>query len=170
MTVYRSSTSTDATTPGQPVPVRRGGLRLPLRWVLALLAVVLLGNLLLVEAYANARFAPDSAPGTAGAGATVPAAVRDGGPVIDTTGEQPRSLRTPPGTVVLTFDDGPDPTWTPQVLEVLAKHRVQATFFVVGSQVTRYPELARRLVREGHEIGAHTFSHPKLAGMPAWRQ
>lgn len=170
MTVYRSSVSTDATTPGQPLPVRRGGLRLPLRWVLTFLAVVLLANLFLVEAYANARFAPDSTPGASGGSATVPASVRDGGPVIDATGEQPRSLRTPPGTVVLTFDDGPDPTWTPQILEVLARHRVPATFFVVGSQVTRHPGLARRLVREGHEIGAHTFSHPRLADMPAWRQ
>ncbi|HZN20734.1 MAG TPA: bifunctional polysaccharide deacetylase/glycosyltransferase family 2 protein [Micromonosporaceae bacterium] len=170
MTVYRSSASTGVAAPGRPQPVRPGGLRLPLQWVLAFLAVVLLGNLFLVEAYANARFAPDSALGATGASTTVPAPVRDGGPVIDTSGERPRSLRTPPGTVVLTFDDGPDPTWTPQILEVLAKHRVQATFFVVGSQVTRHPELARRLVREGHEIGAHTFSHPKLAGMPAWRQ
>ncbi|WP_068776970.1 polysaccharide deacetylase [Paenibacillus sp. FJAT-26967] len=61
-------------------------------------------------------------------------------------------------TVYLTFDDGPS-RYTPQVLEILRKEGISATFFVVGEQVQAYPELARQLVREGHAIGNHSFDH-----------
>jgi peptidoglycan/xylan/chitin deacetylase (PgdA/CDA1 family) len=64
--------------------------------------------------------------------------------------------------VALTFDDGPDPQWTPQVLDMLRRHSARATFFVVGKRVERYPELVRRAVAEGHEIGNHTWSHERL--------
>lgn len=61
--------------------------------------------------------------------------------------------------VALTFDDGPDPEMTPKVLAVLERYGVKATFFLVGRNVVRYPELARRIVEEGHVVGSHTFSH-----------
>jgi len=61
--------------------------------------------------------------------------------------------------VCLTFDDGPDGDWTPQVLDILAAARVHATFFMIGAQVRRWPELARRVVAAGHEVANHTFSH-----------
>jgi peptidoglycan/xylan/chitin deacetylase (PgdA/CDA1 family) len=61
--------------------------------------------------------------------------------------------------VALTIDDGPDPAVTPAVLDLLAAHGVRATFFCVGERVTRHPELARRIAREGHEIGNHTQHH-----------
>ena len=64
--------------------------------------------------------------------------------------------------VYLTFDDGPHPTWTPQVLDVLARHGVTATFFVLGQSVEAYPELAARVVREGHDAENHTFDHASL--------
>ncbi len=64
--------------------------------------------------------------------------------------------------VYLTFDDGPHPTWTPQVLEVLARHGATATFFVLGQNVLAYPELAARLVEEGHDPENHTFDHASL--------
>jgi peptidoglycan-N-acetylglucosamine deacetylase len=64
--------------------------------------------------------------------------------------------------VYLTFDDGPDPRWTPAILDALAKHNVRATFFVVGSQVEAHPELARRIVAEGHSLQNHTWSHPDM--------
>ena len=64
--------------------------------------------------------------------------------------------------VYLTFDDGPHPTWTPQVLNVLAKHGATATFFVLGQNVLAYPELAARLVEEGHDPENHTFDHASL--------
>ena len=65
--------------------------------------------------------------------------------------------------VALTFDDGPDPGLTSKVLDALARHGVQATFLVIGSQVERHPDLVRRAVDEGHELGNHTFSHHSLA-------
>jgi peptidoglycan-N-acetylglucosamine deacetylase len=65
--------------------------------------------------------------------------------------------------VALTFDDGPDPKWTPRVLDILKANGVTATFFLVGVNAERYPGLVRRIVNEGHEIGNHTYYHPNLA-------
>ena len=87
----------------------------------------------------------------------------EGGPVIDLTHGRQQSISLPPKTVALTFDDGPDATWTPQVLAVLAKYHVPGTFFVVGSSVARDPALVREIRAEGSEIGIHTFTHPDLA-------
>ncbi|HEX2493928.1 MAG TPA: polysaccharide deacetylase family protein [Steroidobacter sp.] len=64
---------------------------------------------------------------------------------------------TPP--IYLTFDDGPDPQWTPRILDLLSAADARATFFVIGEFVRRRPELARRIVREGHALGNHTYSH-----------
>ena len=64
--------------------------------------------------------------------------------------------------VALTFDDGPHPVYTPQLLDALAELEVPATFFVVGEGVDAHPELARRIVREGHELGNHTYRHRYL--------
>jgi len=64
--------------------------------------------------------------------------------------------------VALTFDDGPHPQNTPRLLDILAEHGVRATFFVIGTRVRRYPEIARRIVAEGHELGNHTWQHPLL--------
>lgn len=62
--------------------------------------------------------------------------------------------------VALTFDDGPHPTHTPQVLEILQREKVKGTFFVVGQQVNQYPELAQQIVQRGHTIANHTWTHP----------
>lgn len=67
-----------------------------------------------------------------------------------------------PHWVALTFDDGPDPTWTPQILDTLASRGVKATFFVIGQNADAHLPLLRRVYREGHEIGNHTYSHPNL--------
>jgi peptidoglycan/xylan/chitin deacetylase (PgdA/CDA1 family) len=61
--------------------------------------------------------------------------------------------------VYLTFDDGPDPRWTPQILELLAQARMQATFFAIGKCAQREPALMRRIAAAGHAVGNHTFSH-----------
>lgn len=67
-----------------------------------------------------------------------------------------------PNTVSLTFDDGPSPIYTPQILEILKKYNVKATFFVMGWSAKKYPELIKQMVREGHAVAIHTMSHPKL--------
>lgn len=65
--------------------------------------------------------------------------------------------------VAITFDDGPDPKWTPKILEILKQKKAPATFFVLGSQVQQYPDLLERIAREGHEIGNHSYTHQNLA-------
>lgn len=65
--------------------------------------------------------------------------------------------------VALTFDDGPDPEWTPQILDILKAANVKAAFFLVGVNAEKYPGLVKRIVNEGHEIGNHTYYHPNLA-------
>ncbi|MCY4371477.1 MAG: polysaccharide deacetylase family protein [bacterium] len=73
-----------------------------------------------------------------------------------------RSIR--PGDVVyLTFDDGPNPNHTPEVLDILARHGARATFFVIGSLVERYPGIFQRIVAEGHTVANHTWRHENLA-------
>ncbi len=67
------------------------------------------------------------------------------------------------GLIALTFDDGPDPDWTPQILDVLKASHVPATFFVVGVNGVGEPDLLRRIVDEGHEIGNHSYTHPNMA-------
>ncbi|MCL6473211.1 MAG: polysaccharide deacetylase family protein [Firmicutes bacterium] len=64
--------------------------------------------------------------------------------------------------VAITFDDGPNPNFTPQILDILKEKGVKATFFVVGLHVKKYPEIARRIVAEGHDIGNHTYTHKDL--------
>ncbi|MEW2331981.1 bifunctional polysaccharide deacetylase/glycosyltransferase family 2 protein [Micromonospora chersina] len=140
------------------------------RWLLAAVATFVLLNLLAIGAYANARFTPDHRAGGPAGTATVPKPVRDGGTVVDFPDGRLEARRMPSKTIALTFDDGPDPQWTPKVLDVLARHHAPATFFVVGSQVARHPELAERMAREGHELGIHTFTHPQMADLPAWRR
>jgi peptidoglycan/xylan/chitin deacetylase (PgdA/CDA1 family) len=64
--------------------------------------------------------------------------------------------------VALTFDDGPDPKYTPQVLKVLKEHNVRATFFMVGSKVLAHPDIARQIVADGHAVGNHSYTHRDL--------
>lgn len=68
--------------------------------------------------------------------------------------------------IALTFDDGPHPEQTPRLLDELQRHGVHATFFMIGQHIAKHPELARRVLAEGHDIGNHTFTHPKLSELP----
>lgn len=68
--------------------------------------------------------------------------------------------------VALTFDDGPSPTYTPQVLDILDRYRVRATFFLVGRFVAAYPDLVRRELASGYELANHTYDHPRLTQLP----
>lgn len=65
--------------------------------------------------------------------------------------------------VAITFDDGPNPIYTPQVLEIFAKAEGKATFFMIGEQMEKNPEIVKEAAEQGHEIGNHTYSHPKLS-------
>src|SRR5580765_6669100 len=67
-----------------------------------------------------------------------------------------------PGTVTLTFDDGPSPVFTPQILAILKKYNIKATFFMVGASAKKYPELVRAVLADGHAVGNHTWTHPML--------
>jgi cellulose synthase/poly-beta-1,6-N-acetylglucosamine synthase-like glycosyltransferase/peptidoglycan/xylan/chitin deacetylase (PgdA/CDA1 family)/spore germination protein YaaH len=89
-------------------------------------------------------------------------------------GEQYRALPSPyvvrrtgyrPGFVSLTFDDGPDPDWTPRILDVLREKHVPATFFVVGENALAHPGLLNRIVDEGHELGNHSYTHPNFSSL-----
>ncbi len=71
-------------------------------------------------------------------------------------------VKGPQKLAALTFDDGPSPLWTPRILDELKRAGVKATFFVLGEHVVKYPEVAQRIVAEGHEIGNHTFTHHGL--------
>jgi len=62
-------------------------------------------------------------------------------------------------SIAFTFDDGPDPMYTPQVLELLEKHGAKATFFVVGERVLAHPDLVREIAKRGHALGSHSYSH-----------
>jgi peptidoglycan-N-acetylglucosamine deacetylase len=81
----------------------------------------------------------------------------------------PRGGR-PARSVALTFDDGPDPVHTPQVLSTLADHDVRATFFLCGAAAEHHPELVRAITAEGHTIGGHTWHHVDVRGLSsaAW--
>lgn len=70
--------------------------------------------------------------------------------------------RTNKKQVALTFDDAPDNQFTPQLLNILQRYRVKATFFVVGYRVAQYPEMLKRIARDGHVVGNHTYHHPQL--------
>jgi len=77
-------------------------------------------------------------------------------------GDYVARVDTPERVVALTFDDGPSPYWTPKFLSALDERHVRATFFMMGRNVERYPAVAREVLRRGHEIGNHSYSHPKL--------
>jgi peptidoglycan/xylan/chitin deacetylase (PgdA/CDA1 family) len=80
-------------------------------------------------------------------------------PVLDADGVQRRLGNASGPLIALTFDDGPDPRWTPAVLELLRQHRIRATFCLVGRHVAQHPELVRRIAADGHALCNHSWSH-----------
>jgi peptidoglycan-N-acetylglucosamine deacetylase len=71
-----------------------------------------------------------------------------------------------PNQVAITFDDGPDPQWTPKVLDILKREQATATFFLIGREAETFNSLTERIYHEGHEIGNHTFTHPDISNLP----
>jgi peptidoglycan-N-acetylglucosamine deacetylase len=80
-------------------------------------------------------------------------------------GDYVARIETPDNVVALTFDDGPHPRNTPRILDLLDKYDVKATFFMMGRNVERFPDVARQVIARGHEVGNHSYSHPKLVWM-----
>jgi peptidoglycan-N-acetylglucosamine deacetylase len=78
------------------------------------------------------------------------------------------SGRGRPDHIALTFDDGPHPYGTPAVLDVLAEHKVTATFFLIAEALERHPDVGRRIADEGHEIAVHGWNHRPLPAVPPW--
>jgi len=141
-------------------------------WLLLSVLTVTLSMALLLQGYTHHMFkiAPDAVTGARGRSDAVPSRVTHGGPVIADAGTSAHTARVQSRTVALTFDDGPDPVWTPRILDVLRRNHVHATFFVVGTGVVAHPELVRRIVADGHQLGIHTFTHPDLARIAPWQR
>ena len=78
---------------------------------------------------------------------------------LEKTGDIIWDVKMDEKVIALTFDDGPHPIYTPQILELLSKYNAKATFFVIGSRVEKYPSIVKREFEEGHEIANHTYSH-----------
>lgn len=94
---------------------------------------------------------------------TAPAVTADASGLTENAGELP--LNTGPKLIALTFDDGPRRSTTTALLDGLAQRGVQATFFLIGSQIENNEDLLRRMEQEGHQIGIHTYDHVKLTGL-----
>ena len=138
--------------------------------VLILFSLVLLAELALNGYVFHAGAEGSGAQPTRESAGAAPRAITGGAAVqrLGTDGSV-SSRGMPRGTIALTFDDGPDPVWTPRILAVLARYHARATFFQVGARVDRDPQLSRRVLAAGHEIGAHTFSHLDMAAAPRWQ-
>ncbi len=146
----------------------------PLRshWLVLTVLLVSLSGAMLLHGYTHHMLGAktDGARKVATSASEVPAAVRTGGPVVDAGGSAPRTARPRPRTIALTFDDGPDPVWTPKILDLLRAQKVKATFFVLGTEAAKYPAIVRRIEAEGHQLGVHTFTHANLGEIAGWRQ
>lgn len=146
-------------------------VRTRVHWIALGVVLIGLATALLVHGYTHGgqEFAADAAA-PVGTAEHVPTAVTSGSPVIDARGSEVRTAAPRQRTIALTFDDGPDPQWTPEILDVLHEYGVHATFFVVGTAAIDHPDLLRRMVAEGHEIGVHTLTHADLGTLPEWRR
>ncbi|MEU1402499.1 glycosyltransferase [Streptomyces sp. NPDC005728] len=141
---------------------RAAALQRP-RVVLALLLLLALTCVMLLDGYLRAEVGGDQRVRTGAGSGKVPDDVLDGGPILTFRGGRATTVSVPSRTIALTFDDGPNPTWTPQVLAILRKYDVPGTFFLVGSMVSRYPGIVKTMVQQGNEVGIHTFTHVDLS-------
>ncbi|MGW1465815.1 bifunctional polysaccharide deacetylase/glycosyltransferase family 2 protein [Streptomyces sp. NPDC002308] len=148
--------------------VRRQAVPRP-RAVLALLLLLGLVSTLLLDGYLRSEVGGDQRVRSGAASDEVPQSVLDGGPFLSFRDGKARSESVPDKTIVLTFDDGPDPEWTERVLDVLDANDVPGTFFLVGSMIARHPDVVREMVADGDEVGIHTFTHVDLSYQSAGR-
>jgi cellulose synthase/poly-beta-1,6-N-acetylglucosamine synthase-like glycosyltransferase/peptidoglycan/xylan/chitin deacetylase (PgdA/CDA1 family) len=154
--------------PGRKVgqPARRQVSRTPRgHWAFVALVLLVFASALVLEGYTHGVLGETiqtaNQPGSRGP-VVSSRLVGGNGPVINATGRRPYSYLMPPRTVALTFDDGPDPLWTPKILAILRRYHVPATFFTVGAHVASYPGLVRAEIAAGDEVGSHTYTHVNL--------
>ncbi|GHA54852.1 bi-functional transferase/deacetylase [Streptomyces tauricus] len=133
------------------------------RVILALLLLLALTSVMLLDGYLRSEVGGDERVRSNASSSKVPDSVIDGGPILSFRNGEARSRSVPEKTIALTFDDGPNPTWTPQILKILEENDVPGTFFLVGSMVSRYPSIVNDLVDDGNEVGIHTFTHVDLS-------
>ena len=142
-------------------------MRAAARWALLALLVLALVAALAAQGLSTRTTGPSRTPLSTGAKGQL-AGLR---PILTWNGRRLESREEPPGRrIALTFDDGPDPKWTPRIAAVLRRLHVPATFFVIGSKVVRHPGLVENLYRDGFELGNHTFTHVDLASVPSWER
>ncbi|MFJ2260007.1 bifunctional polysaccharide deacetylase/glycosyltransferase family 2 protein [Streptomyces sp. NPDC087844] len=133
------------------------------RVILALLLLLALTSVMLLDGYLRSEVGGDERVRSDASSSKVPESVIDGGPILSFRNGEAQSRSVPEKTIALTFDDGPNPTWTPQILKILQENDVPGTFFLVGSMVSRYPSIVNDLVDQGNEVGIHTFTHVDLS-------
>ncbi len=139
-------------------------------WAFVALTLLVFSTAMAFEGYTHGVLgeSPQTANLPGSHGPNGPAQLMHGGPVINAVGSRPFSYRMRAKTVALTFDDGPDPTWTPKILAVLRRENVPATFFVIGAHAASYPSIVRTEIAAGDEVGSHTYTHANLASA-SWR-
>ncbi|MFD9219517.1 bifunctional polysaccharide deacetylase/glycosyltransferase family 2 protein [Streptomyces sp. NPDC060064] len=137
---------------------RRAAVRRPPRghWLVLLLVLLVVAVTLLFEGWTTHQV--DAARAKPPCTRPIPREADDGKPLLRFGPTGVTTAAMPPGTAALTFDGGPDPVWTPRLLDLLRRHHARATFFVYGKDAARHPELMRRILYEGHEIGSYTYS------------
>ena len=162
-------------------PVEVGEPALPRRLLLALAGVALLDGCAAPAGRWHAGRAPAEVPGdsrpepSAAPSSPGPSPWQPPTPVRPVPGVCPpaRGVVQRPGgpqhylpcsgtSVALTIDDGPDPRWTPQILALLARYRITATFCMIGRHAAAYPQLVKAVANAGHQLANHTFTHPLL--------
>ncbi|MCF3171918.1 glycosyltransferase [Streptomyces sioyaensis] len=136
----------------------RHALRRPPRWhwLLLLLILPIVAASLLFEGWTTHEV--DGARHRRACTSPIPRSADNGDPVLRVTGKGAETAQMPFRTAALTFDGGPDPVWTPRLLDLLRARHARATFFLYGNQAARHPELVRRIRDEGHEIGSYTYT------------
>ncbi|OPF84752.1 bi-functional transferase/deacetylase [Streptomyces antioxidans] len=136
-------------------------------WLLLLIVVSAVAAALVFEGWTTHEVAsqPTRRPCTS----PIPKAADTGKPIVRLDGDTAQTAGMPERTVALTFDGGPDPVWTPRLLDLLRSHRAHATFFLSGVQAARHPELVRRIRDAGHEIGSLTYTGSDLGSASAVR-
>jgi cellulose synthase/poly-beta-1,6-N-acetylglucosamine synthase-like glycosyltransferase/peptidoglycan/xylan/chitin deacetylase (PgdA/CDA1 family) len=138
----------------------------PGHWRLLAFCLLVLLVILGFQGFATHTIGASSEPAASG-----PAPLLHDRPILEANGQRLVSVEPPPGRrIALTFDDGPDPRWTPRIAAELRAAGAPGTFFEIGSQAARYPGEVRQLVRDGDELGNHTFTHVLLEGVPGWER